>query len=206
MDGEREGEEAGEQYELHRAAFPCLADCVRHARTLAADSRSADQSLSKLWSLCSGVEREIELEYVDARLAEHPELAPFRVFVHELAQPTLGNASGFRNSFNLVLRGGRGDVRIEPRGRSGDQVPRHRGLSAEVLDATFYRLRQGGVGRSLVRARGGGAVVGHGRGRGRAAPEGLRVGERLGDEARCPAFAALHGQAALRPLLETALL
>src|SRR5580658_5341181 len=63
--------------------------------------------------LLQGVEREIELENVDARLPEEAERAPFRVVPDQRTNPLLIQVPNLGHPMHLIQRGGRCDVGVE---------------------------------------------------------------------------------------------
>src|SRR5262249_25124297 len=68
------------------------------------------------------VERQVERQDVDGGLAEKAKLAFLRVLLHQLAHFRLGEAAHLRDASDLVLGGGRRDMRIETRAGSGDEI------------------------------------------------------------------------------------
>ena len=68
------------------------------------------------------VERDVELEDVDARLADEAESAALGVVVDELADVGLDGASSLRDASHLETSGRRADVRVEAAGGGGDRV------------------------------------------------------------------------------------
>ena len=74
----------------------------------------------------SGVERQIQLEHVDARLAEHAERAAFGVLADERRDLGRGQAARSSDARDLILGRGDADVRIEAAARRGDEIDGHR--------------------------------------------------------------------------------
>ncbi len=72
------------------------------------------------------VEREIEQQNIDARLAQQPKKSILDVIADELSYLIFRQVARLGNTWNLEVGGFRRDIRIEPAGRSRDQVDRHR--------------------------------------------------------------------------------
>ena len=70
------------------------------------------------------VERQVELEYVDARLAVQAQHASVRVREEECLHGRAWHSAGPCHAAGLVLGAGEADVRVQPAGRRGDQVNR----------------------------------------------------------------------------------
>ena len=94
-----------------------------------------------------------------------PNVRPSVSLRHQRADVVLRHAAQARHARDLVLGGGRRDVRVEAAAGRGDEVDRYRAdrlpgsAVAQRLDATRDGLDQRGVGRREVRARRGAAVV-----------------------------------------------
>src|SRR3984893_17686448 len=158
------------------------------------------------------VEREIELQYVHARLAQEPKQATFRVVHDELADAIFGQIARLGNTGHLEKGRLRRDVRIEAGGRGGDQVLRHRRVRIflfQGVDVALYAVDQRLVRRPEIRAariggvvrrrHGLGRIVGIGGGRRRRPAVKIFVaGERLTDQRGADNLAVLLDQAALR--------
>src|SRR5262245_48511957 len=84
------------------------------ASNLSGSGRSAMSRLyvRRLWR-AERIEREVQLQHVDARLAEDRPLPPFGVSTDEVADAVLGQSTDARDARDLVRGGGRADVRIE---------------------------------------------------------------------------------------------
>ena len=137
------------------------------------------------------VQVEVELEDVDARLAEEPEQRLLGVPGDDRADRVGRHAARRRDPGDLVLGRRRADVRVEARRGGRDQVD---GIGPPPFAAWQLRRRasviavdQVLVRRAEVRAGRAAGVVAQGlpscAGRRRAAPEVLSAGERLPDQA-----------------------
>ena len=79
------------------------------------------------------VERQVQLEHVDAGLTQHAELPVPGVGVD--GRENLGDVqpSGRRNTTSLKPGVGNGDLRVEPRTRRGDRVDRDDRIGAQAV-------------------------------------------------------------------------
>src|SRR5262245_30118866 len=66
------------------------------------------------------IQRQVELQHVDAGLAKDPQEAPGNVRVNDVAQRLLRHATLLGDPWNLIVRRGDRDVRIQPRARRCD--------------------------------------------------------------------------------------
>ena len=82
------------------------------------------------------VEREVEPEHVDARLAEEAERAAVRVLVDQREDIVQLEAAGPRDASCLQARVRGGDVRIEPRARGGYGIDRDPLAGPKIVLAT----------------------------------------------------------------------
>ena len=124
---------------------------------------------------------------VDARLAEEAEERPLGVAGDGRPDVGLGHAAGRGDPGDLVLGGRRADVRVQARGRGGDEVDRDRpaavrrpqpvDVGGDPIDQLLARRAEVGAGRAARVV----AVLAGGR---QPAPEILRLVEGLADEAR----------------------
>ena len=76
------------------------------------------------------IQGEVELQDVDPRLAQEPELAAFGMLLDETANGVFGKATCLGHASDLIERGGRADMRVEAAARCGNQIDRDgRGVS-----------------------------------------------------------------------------
>jgi hypothetical protein len=68
------------------------------------------------------IERQIELQHVDARLTEEPELAAFGMSGNESPDLILSQPAFARDPGDLELRRGRRDVRVDAGGGEGGRA------------------------------------------------------------------------------------
>ena len=116
----------GAQKNLETAALPsCSARAGRQAR-LAGSSGGGHRSGPRPAELTARqrVEREIELEDIDARLAEQAERPARDVRVHQRAHALFGQCAGLGDARHLQQRRLRRDVRVEPARRGRHRVDR----------------------------------------------------------------------------------
>jgi len=59
------------------------------------------------------IQGQVELQDVDPRLAQEPELAAFHMLLDQTANGVFGKAPCFRHVSNLIERGSRTDVGVE---------------------------------------------------------------------------------------------
>ena len=150
----------------------------------------------------AGVQRQVQPQHMHPRLADEAQQRLLGVPLDQCAHFGFRQAAHAGHAGRLVVGRGAADVRVQPAGRGGDQVHRHRRGVARVggaqrRDARLHRVGQRRVRRPQVGAGGVGGVVGHRRGRRRAAPEVLRVAEGLADQLGADHLAALGDQAAV---------
>ena len=84
-------------------------------------------------SAALAVEREVELEHVDPRLAEEAERAAVCVLLDERQHLLEREAAGTRDARRLQARVRGGDVRIEPGARGGQGIDRDPLAGTEVV-------------------------------------------------------------------------
>src|SRR4051812_5592749 len=101
------------------------------------------------------VEREVELEHIHDGFTQKPQLPSLSVFGDQPADLLHANAPLARDAGHLERRRGRGDVRVEPRRRRGDEIDRDGrvsvvlpGLDDRGLDGVDQLL----VGRPEIRS------------------------------------------------------
>ena len=102
-----------------------------------------------------GVQIEIEIEYIHARLAQKSKLPPFRVLLHERPHVLLAHSALVGHARNLKLRRRRRNVRIEARSGSGHKVRRNRRIWIRRLqgfNAGIDAVNQGLVRGTKIRA------------------------------------------------------
>ena len=103
-------------------------------------------------------QRQIQLEHIDARLAEDAEGAAFGRLLAPAREPApRDDAARSRHARDLVLGGRRRDVRIEAAAGGGHQVDRHRRCVARIggaqrRDPVLAPRCQRRIDRPLVRA------------------------------------------------------
>src|SRR5262245_52091486 len=98
-----------------RARASSALTCARSS----SGSGRASTAITPLSLLRADVERQVQLEDVDARLAEHAERATLRVLTDERRDLCHRQVAGARHARDLVLGCGDADVRVEPASRRG---------------------------------------------------------------------------------------
>src|SRR6476620_10028620 len=93
------------------------------ARLLASGTRPSELS----------IQRQVQEEHVDAWLAEEAERARFDLRLDQLLDAPRGHAAAFGHARDLPAGRRRREVRIQARGRGGDQIARHRTGRVRVL-------------------------------------------------------------------------
>eukprot|EP01022_Parablepharisma_sp_SALTPOND_P006709 TRINITY_DN12717_c1_g1_i1.p1 TRINITY_DN12717_c1_g1~~TRINITY_DN12717_c1_g1_i1.p1 ORF type:complete len:1877 (-),score=641.20 TRINITY_DN12717_c1_g1_i1:7532-13162(-) len=156
------------------------------------------------------IQGQVQLEHIDARLAEQAPLRGFAVAPDQGPDLVHAHTALTGHAGRLVVSGVRADVRIETTGRGRQQVDGNGALVAGVgllqgLGTILGGLLQGRVGRAQVAAAGGHAVIGEGPGGRRTAPEIGRAGEVLADQFGTDQLALAFDQAAIGLLGEEAL-
>ena len=134
------------------------------------------------------IQRQVERQHVDARLAEEAEGAALDVLVDELAHAIFRHVARLRDARHLEQRGLRRDVRIEAaagRGHQIDRDRRRRVLLLQLVDVALDPLDQRLVGRAEIRAAGIGRVVGRGDGLGRIVRDRARSSPTAGRGSTC---------------------
>src|SRR5262249_29176497 len=99
------------------------------------------------------IQIQIQLQNVHTRFTEDAELAAIGVFSDKFPQARLCDMAFAGDSRNLERRGGRRNIRIEPRARGGDEVDRNRCrwvLGVKLLHVAGYPLNECLVGWSEV--------------------------------------------------------
>ena len=128
------------------------------------------------------VEREVEREHVDPRLAENPSCRSSTCCVHQLAHTLLRQAARLGDARHLEQRGLRRDVRDRGRcrrwSRGRSARPRTDSRPCSASDVALDPLDQRLVGRPEVRAAGVRGVVGRRHGLGRIVRVGCGRGRR----------------------------
>ena len=84
------------------------------------------------------IEREVQEQYVDTRLAEETEIAAFDVGFDDLAHALLGNAARLGHARDLPQRSRGREMRIESAGRGGHELG---GNGATRVGIFFLQLR-----------------------------------------------------------------
>src|SRR6185312_15225086 len=151
--------------------------------------------------LFHAIEGEVQLQHVDAWLAEYAEPGAPGMGGDEAAYPLQAQVPDAGDANRLIVGRREADVGVEAAGGGGDQIDRDRSSVQRVGgpqsgDARLNRLGQCGVEGAQVGAAGGEAIVGLRAGRGRPAPEVLRIAEGLADQPRSHRLAVFRDEAA----------
>jgi hypothetical protein len=117
---------------------------------------------------CKLIESEVELQNVDAWLAEHPKSASSGVLLDEVCDDWFRHITRLSDAGNLELGGGRGDVRVETAPRGRDEVNRDGFvvLGLELLDIALDAVNKRLAGRPKVWSRWILRIIGRGYGLG----------------------------------------
>ena len=130
------------------------------------------------------VEREVQLKYIDSRVAEDAEITPIGVLPDELADFVFAQCPSSSHARDLELCSAQADLRIESAARRGNCIRWNRLRFAQTifstirLDSFFDRIVQFSRSRPQIAAAGTGGIVAVARG-GRSRMEIFRVSERL---------------------------
>src|SRR5688572_4964402 len=177
----------------------------RRARvSLLARSRSASGEGRRASSRAVGIERQVQREDVDPRLAEDAELPALGVPCHERANRLLGHAACLGDARHLEVGAGGRDMRIESAAGRGDEVGGDRStrmLLLETRGRLAHALEHALIGGPVVRPAGSGSIVPRAGGRG-ARVEIAPAGEGLSDERGAADGAVTDHQAAARLVRE----
>src|SRR4030095_15855764 len=99
--------------------------------------------LTRFSSVSPIIERQVQLEHVDAGLPKNSELPAFSVFPHKPPDLLDSHAAFARNSRNLKLSRCRTYMRVEPGRRSRNQIKRNRRIGILFAQRICRRLYVG---------------------------------------------------------------
>ena len=146
------------------------------------------------------VRSQVQLQHIDARLAQETQIRPFGKLPDELIHLVHSNATGFRDPRRLrPCRVGR-KMRIQAAGRSGHQIRRKGSrvigiILPKFVDRGFHPIDELLTRRPVVRPARSGRIISIVAGRRRPRLEIFRLGEVLSDQFRSDRFAAGRDQA-----------
>src|SRR4029077_20098679 len=89
------------------------------------ESHVSHDALAFSWLCAGGIQRKIQFENVDARIAENAEIAPIGVLLNQFANLLLRQSTSFGDARSLQLRVAQADLRIEAAAGRGHSVSRH---------------------------------------------------------------------------------
>src|SRR5262245_34169179 len=130
------------------------------------------------------VEREVQLQNIDSRIAENAEITPIGVLLDEFADFVFAQCPGLSYTRDLELGITQADLRIESATRRGNCIRRHRLGTAQAVfstirrDSFFDRIVQFLRSRPQIATPGTCRVVAVARG-GRSRVKVFRIRERL---------------------------
>ena len=148
------------------------------------------------------VERQVELEHVDARLAQQPEIRRFGVLRNQLIELIGGNATGFGHARRLRLRLRGADVGIQAARRPGQHIGWNgpcivRVFLVEFVHRRLHAIDQLLIGGAVIKSTGSGGIVAVVTGSGGTRLEILGPCEILANQLRTDDSIAFGDQAAV---------
>ena len=152
--------------------------------------------------ILQGIQRHIELQYIDHRLAKEAQQRGLCGLIHQLGYLLNAQLARLSHPGHLPQRGGRSQVVIETARRGGDQFDRHPRVGVRVggaqgLHALAHRFIQRRVAGGEVAAARGHGIIRRLRGGRRAALEIACGGEVLANQRRAAHFTVQADQRAV---------